>query len=100
MKPSKQNNPARLEDLPNIGESIAADLRAIGILTPRQLAGREPLAIFIELADVMGHRHDPCVLYVLMSAKHYLESGEALPWWRFTEQGKSLLASLSGAEPK
>ena len=32
----------RLEDLPNIGKSIAADLRGIGILQPAQLADREP----------------------------------------------------------
>jgi hypothetical protein len=96
MNPSRQSNPAKLEDLPSIGKSIAADLRAIGILTPRQLAGRDPLAIFIELAGVMGRRHDPCVLYTLMSARHYLESGEKVPWWQFTEQGKKLLADLSG----
>jgi hypothetical protein len=31
-----------------------------------------------------------------MAAKHFLESGEALPWWTFTEQGKKLLASKFG----
>ncbi len=80
-----------LEDLPNIGKSIAADLRAIGILYPHQLAGREPLVIYNELARVMGHRHDPCVLYTLLSVKHFLENGDALPWWKFTEQGRKLL---------
>jgi len=80
-----------LEDLPNIGKSIAGDLRSIGVLNPGQLAKREPLAIFNDLAKVMGHRHDPCVLYTIMSAKHFLKSGEALPWWKFTAQGKRLL---------
>ena len=88
---------SQLEDLPNIGKSIAADLRRIGILNPGQLAGRDPLATFRALAEVMGHRHDPCVLYTLISVKHFLESGEALPWWKFTEQGKKLLASKSGS---
>jgi hypothetical protein len=27
-----------------------------------QLADRDPLAVFHELAAVMGRRHDPCVL--------------------------------------
>ena len=93
MPRAKRNPPTQLEDLPNIGKSIAADLRRIGILGPDQLAKREPMAIFRELANVMGHRHDPCVLYTLISAKHFLKHGEALPWWSFTEQGKSLLKS-------
>jgi hypothetical protein len=41
----------------------------------------------------MGHRHDPCVLYTLISVKHFLKSGEALPWWNFTAEGKNLLKS-------
>ena len=93
MAHSKRIQPTRLEDLPNIGKAIAADLRRIGILRPDQLAKREPIAIFRELSTVMGHRHDPCVLYTLISVKHFLESGEALPWWNFTAEGKNLLKS-------
>ncbi|HEX5774255.1 MAG TPA: helix-hairpin-helix domain-containing protein [Geomobilimonas sp.] len=93
----KRNSPTQLEDVPNIGKSIAADLRRIGIQNPGQLAECEPLATFRKLAEVMGHRHDPCVLYTLMAAKHFFESGEALPWWTFTEQGKKLLASKFGS---
>jgi DNA transformation protein len=93
---NKQNQPVKLEDLPNIGKSIAADLRAIGILYPHHLTEREPLAIYDELSNVMGHRHDPCVLYTLISARHFLDTGDALPWWKFTEQGKILLNEMSG----
>lgn len=82
---------SKLEDLPNIGKSIAHDLRAIGILRPQQIATQEPLAIYLALADSMGQRHDPCVLYTLTAAQHFMESGVALPWWKFTEQGKKLL---------
>lgn len=93
MRPVKINPPPRLEDLPNIGKSIAADLRAIGILNPQQLAGRDPLTTYMELAGAMDRRHDPCVLYVLLAARHFLESGEKLPWWSFTSHGKKLLAA-------
>jgi DNA transformation protein len=96
MHSSGQGRAIKLEDIPNIGKSIAADLRAVGIHHPYQLAERDPLAIFIELAGAMCRRHDPCVLYVLMSARHFLESGLAVPWWKFTEQGKELLASHWG----
>lgn len=81
-----------MEDIPNIGKSIAADLRSLGIVDPQQLAIRDPLTTYLALADNMGRRHDPCVLYTLLAARHYLKNGEALPWWRFTEQGRKLLA--------
>jgi len=93
---NRQGQSLKLEDLPNIGKSIAADLRVIGILHPHQLAGREPLAIYNELSNVMGHRHDPCVLYTLISARHFLDTGDALPWWKFTEQGRKIIGKMSG----
>jgi hypothetical protein len=34
------------------------------------------------------------VLYTLMAAKYYLDSGASIPWWKFTAQGKKLLAAL------
>jgi DNA transformation protein len=81
----------KLEDIPNIGKSIASDLRSLGIADPQQLATRDPLATYLALAGNMGRRHDPCVLYTLLAARHFLENGVALPWWQFTEQGKKLL---------
>jgi DNA transformation protein len=85
----------KLEDIPNIGKSIAIDLRGIGIDTPQQLLLQEPLALYLKLRGPMGKRHDPCVLYTFMAAKHFMQSGEKLPWWKFTEQGKKLLQSTS-----
>ena len=83
----------KLEHLPNIGKAIATDLRSIGIERPDQLKIREPLEIFNELADVMGHRHDPCLLDVLISAKRFLEGEPAKPWWSYTNERKMLLAN-------
>jgi hypothetical protein len=97
MRNARQGLPSKLEELPNIGKSIAADLRAVGILSPQQLAGRDPLATYIELGGVMGHRLDPCVLYTLMAVRHFLENGEALRWWTFTDEGKKLLAAVSSS---
>ena len=91
IKPSPSST--HLESLPNIGQSIGADLRSLGILTPQQLAQRDPLKTYLALSGSMGQRHDPCVLYTLMAAKHYLDTGEAVAWWKFTEQGKALLAA-------
>lgn len=94
MRTSATSPPSKLEDIPNIGKSIASDLRTIGIIGPRQLATRDPLQTYLALSDHMGKRHDPCVLYTLLAAKHFLQSGEAVPWWKFTAQGKELLAAL------
>lgn len=89
----KAAQPVKLEDIPNIGKSIAADLRAIGILHPEQLAKMDPLATYHALSEHMAHRSDPCVLYTLMAARHFMECGEPVPWWKFTGQGKKLLAA-------
>jgi DNA transformation protein len=80
----------QLTDLPNIGKAMAADLMAIGIHAPSQLAYRDPMAVFRELAPVMGHRHDPCVLYTLLAVKQYLNGGPAMPWWKFAPEGRKL----------
>ena len=77
-----------LTDLPNIGKAIASDLKKIGISSSSDLEKRNPLSVFDELRTVMGHRHDPCVYYTLLSVQHFLQTGESLPWWKFTEQGK------------
>ena len=87
-----------LETLPNIGKSIAADLRAIGINSPRDLRGKRPIQVYHQLEATMGDRHDPCVLYTLLSAKHFFETNERLPWWKFTAEGKEAL-SAEGMKP-
>ncbi len=91
----KTGQPTKLEGIPNIGKAIASDLRAIGIFHPQQLAKHDPLATYYALGKRMGHRHDPCVLYTLMAAKHFLQSGESIPWWKFTEEGRKLLTAQS-----
>ena len=93
MRAASPNPPTRLEAIPNIGKAIAADLRSIGILTPAQLAEREPLATYHALAGAMGRRLDPCVLYTLLAADHFLRHGETIPWWKFTAAGQELLKS-------
>jgi hypothetical protein len=78
-----------LEQLPNIGQAMAADLRLLGIEQPRDLIGREPLVLFRELARRSGSRQDPCVLDTLMAAVDFMGGAEALPWWHYTPLRKS-----------
>ncbi len=84
---------SRLEDIPNIGRGIANDLRALGIASPQALAARQPLEIYQSLGRPMGVRHDPCVFYTLLAAEHFLKTAEPVAWWKFTAEGKRILAA-------
>ncbi len=77
-----------LTDLPNVGPAVAADLRRIGIRAPRDLAGRDPYALYAALARATGTRHDPCVLDTFIAAVRYVDGGPARPWWKYTAERK------------
>lgn len=80
-----------LEDLPNVGKSVAADLRRIGICKPGELAGRDPFAMYEQLGQAMGVRQDPCLLDVLISVVRFMAGGPPLPWWAFSAQRKRVM---------
>ena len=88
----------KLTVLPNIGKAIASDLLAIGIGSHDDFKGHDALKIFNDMKAVMGHRHDPCVYYTLLSVKHFMDSGESLPWWQFMAKDKADLALSKRSE--
>ncbi len=51
--------PVHLEDLPNVGPSLAADLRRVGVSRPQDLRGRKPIALYRALCEVSGGRQVP-----------------------------------------
>lgn len=79
----------RLEQLPNIGPSIAADLRSLGIQHPQALAGRDPHALYLALCEKTGKRQDPCVLDTFIAATAFMGGAEARPWWHYTAERKA-----------
>lgn len=83
-----------LEQLPNIGPSIAADLRLIGIDRPGDLIGRDAFALYQQLCAKTGLRHDPCVLDTFLAAADFMGGAPAAPWWRYTAQRKARWESL------
>lgn len=93
MNPSKtdRSKTHALTDLPNVGPSIAEDLRIVGIQVPLDLVGKDPLTLFNSLNDLTGVRQDPCVLDVFMSVVDYMAGNDAQPWWAYTENRKKLL---------
>jgi len=82
-----------LTDIPNIGKSIAQDLRGLGLHTPADVAAMDPVAMYDALRTPMGQRHDPCLLDTFLAAKDFMNGGPAQPWWNFTATRKALLAS-------
>jgi len=79
----------RLEQLPNIGPAMAADLRALGIHHPRDLAHRDAFGLYQALCAHTGKRQDPCVLDTFMAATDFMRGAEARPWWAYTAQRKA-----------
>jgi Pathogenicity locus/TfoX C-terminal domain len=88
---------AALEDLPNIGPVVAADFVRLGIRAPRELAGRDPYALYDELNRVTGARHDPCVLDTFIAAVRFMDGAPAKPWWKYTAERKRTLATRASA---
>jgi hypothetical protein len=86
MNPTKINRSKThaLTDLPNVGPATAKDLRLLGIHTPQDLVGKDPLELYHRLNEITGTRHDPCVLDVFMSITDYMAGNDAQPWWAYT----------------
>ncbi len=88
MKNPNRETISRLKELPNIGKTMAKNLQIIGIEKPKELIGKEPMHLYEKLCLVTGKQHDPCVIDVFMSVIHFMEGGEPLPWWSFTQKRK------------
>ena len=88
-----------LEDIPNVGKAIAADLREVGIEAPSQLAGCDPYELYDRLCAQTGIRQDPCLLDTFIAAVRFMEGGPRLPWYAFTAERKQQRAGpeLRGA---
>jgi len=95
MNPAKvvRKTVAELTDLPNVGPATAADLRLLGIDAPEDLKGRDPYELYDRLCAITRTRQDPCVLDVLISITHFMDGGDAKPWWAFTDGRKRALGT-------
>jgi hypothetical protein len=82
----------RLEDIPNVGPSVADDLRLLDILEPAQLVGRDPYRLYAELCARTGVTHDPCVCDTFIAAVRFMEGAPSRPWWFYTAERKARLA--------
>lgn len=96
MNPAKveRDRVHQLTDLPNIGPAMAKDLQLVGIQTPKQLVGKDPLKLYQGLCCKSGVRHDPCVLDVFISVTSFMNGDEPKPWWAYTLERKRRYESV------
>ena len=90
-KASTSAEASRFTDIPNIGPAMAGDFRVLGLSQPSDLAGRDPYALYDELCERTGTRHDPCVLDTFIAAVRFMEGSPPLPWWHYTAERKEAL---------
>jgi hypothetical protein len=97
IKSPKAETPAdclSLEQLPNIGPTLAANLRLIGIREPADLRGKDAFVLYQRLCAATGQRQDPCVLDTFMAAVDFMRGAPAAPWWSYTAQRKALFGAV------
>jgi hypothetical protein len=102
MTNRRHSDPVRdltnLEEIPNVGPSIASNLRRIGVLEPNALVGHNPYTLYEDLCRVTGQRHDPCLLDVFISAVRFMAGAPAKPWWKYTAERKREMAARKSAK--
>ena len=81
-----------LEEIPNVGPAIAADLRRLGITLPSELPGRDPYEMYDDLCRITGKCYDPCLLDTFISAVRFMEGAPKRPWHAYTAERKRELA--------
>jgi Pathogenicity locus len=94
---SSRDDIAGLEDIPNVGPAVAADLRRLGIKSPGELSGRDPYALYDDLCRLTGQRHDPCLLDTFIAAVRFMAGEPKQPWWKYTAERKRELAARSAS---
>ena len=78
-----------LQTIPGVGESIAGDLRKIGIEKVSDLKGKDPEVLYEKLCRKQGVKVDRCVLYVFRLAVYFAQNKkhtpEKLKWWNWKD---------------
>ena len=76
-----------LQEIPGVGPSISADLRALGIERVADLEDRDPVRLYQRLCVLQGGPVDRCVLYVFRCAVYYATEERHHPdlllWWNW-----------------
>ena len=82
------------QTIPNVGKATAEDLVRLRVRGIEDLAGREPMDMYVAICKLDGERHDPCVIDVFMAAVEYANKGSCKPWWNYTPERKAMLTAM------
>ena len=79
----------KLQVIPGVGKRIATYLFDIGIRSPKDLQGKDPLALY-NLSNKRARRvQDRCLLYVFRCAVYWAgratHDPEKLKWWNWKD---------------
>ncbi len=91
MKAKYAAEAVKLENIPNIGKSLAGKLRSLGITKPDELKDKDAVVLYKKLNKLTGQVHDPCVLDIFMAAVEFMNGGKKRAWWEFTPKRKKLM---------
>lgn len=81
--------PDSLMAIPGVGNSIANDLRHIGITSPGDLKDKNPESLYELSNRYAGAMQDRCLLYVFRCAIYYADGGrdpKKLKWWHWKDK--------------
>ncbi|WP_236865193.1 helix-hairpin-helix domain-containing protein [Candidatus Hydrogenosomobacter endosymbioticus] len=71
--------------LKNVGKAVLKDLQLLGITTVKQLREQNPDYLYEKLQIIKKEKQDPCVWDVFAAIIHESNTGERLPWWRWSK---------------
>jgi hypothetical protein len=94
LKARRADECEQLEQLPNIGPSLAGDLRSIGITAPADLIASDAYTLYLALCARSGKRQDPCVLDTFIAACEFMRGAAPTPWWLYTARRKAQYGAL------
>jgi hypothetical protein len=91
---------AQLQTLPGVDAATARDLLRLGVASLDDLSRRDPHELHDRLNLLDGQRHGPDVLATFAAAIHAARTGEARPWWEFSDARQRAEDSvLAGRRP-
>jgi hypothetical protein len=79
----------RLQQVPNVGQGMAADLVKLSITSLEKAAGRNSDEMYHGLCVIDAKRNDPCVRDVFAAVVSQAEGNPPRPWWEFTPERKA-----------
>lgn len=85
---TERSQVSNLTDIVGVGPSIAGDFQLLGINTPQELIGQDPMQLYHAIIEKTGHFHDPCVLDVFMAAVDFMNGNKPQNWWHYTSERK------------